>query len=64
MVTDARLMAVDSFDAATAARTVGYTSPTQFSREYRRLYGQSPYRDAQTLRSAPARDKDTDAIRT
>jgi AraC-like DNA-binding protein len=43
---------------------VGYTSPTQFSREYRRLSGHSPYRDAQTLRSAPARDKDTDAIRT
>jgi AraC-like DNA-binding protein len=48
-----RLMAVDSFDAATAAQTVGYASPTQFSREYRRLYGQSPYRDAQALRGAP-----------
>jgi AraC-like DNA-binding protein len=49
-----RLMAVDSFDAATAANTVGYASPSQFSREYRRLYGRSPYRDAQALRIAPA----------
>jgi AraC-like DNA-binding protein len=44
------LMAVDSFDASTAAHTVGYASPTQFSREYRRQYGESPYRDARQLR--------------
>jgi AraC-like DNA-binding protein len=49
-----RLMVVDSFDAATAAHTVGYASPTQFSREYRRLYGRSPYRDAQVLRGVVA----------
>jgi AraC-like DNA-binding protein len=55
-----RLMAVDSFDAATAAQTVGYTSPTQFSREYRRLYGQSPYQDAQALRSTPGPDEYAD----
>jgi transcriptional regulator GlxA family with amidase domain len=46
-------MAVDSFDAATAANAVGYVSPTQFSREYRRLYGRPPRRDVQALRGAP-----------
>jgi transcriptional regulator GlxA family with amidase domain len=46
-------MAVDSFDAATAANAVGYVSPTQFSREYRRLYGRPPHRDVQALRGAP-----------
>jgi len=33
---------------------VGYDSPSQFSREYRRLFGAPPGRDAQRLRTDPA----------
>ncbi len=47
-----RLMVVDLLDATTAAHTVGYTSPSQFSRDYRRVYGDSPLRDALRLRTA------------
>jgi AraC-like DNA-binding protein len=31
-----------AMDAATAAYDVGYESPSQFSREYRRLFGSPP----------------------
>lgn len=34
-----------------AARSVGYASPTQFNREYRRLFGAPPARDAATIRN-------------
>lgn len=37
-----RLMIVTGLDAASAAYEVGYESPTQFSREYRRAFGQPP----------------------
>ncbi|WP_082551635.1 AraC family transcriptional regulator [Massilia sp. Root351] len=37
-------------DAATAAYQVGYESPSQFSREYRRLFGAPPMRDIKKLR--------------
>ncbi len=40
-----RLMLVESLTAASAAIAVGYESPTQFSREYRRLFGEPPHRD-------------------
>jgi len=40
-------------DAATAGFNVGYDSPSQFSREYRRLFGEPPLRDAARLRDAP-----------
>ena len=40
-----RLMLTDDYDATSAAFAVGYESPTQFSREYKRLFGQSPRRD-------------------
>lgn len=40
-------------DAVTAGFNVGYDSPSQFSREYRRLFGEPPMRDAVRLRSAP-----------
>lgn len=49
-----RLMLVDHFDAATAAFQVGYESPSQFSREYNRLFGQPPLRDITSLREAVA----------
>lgn len=37
-----RLMIVSGLDAASSAYDVGYDSPAQFSREYRREFGQSP----------------------
>jgi len=47
-------MLVDGLDAASAAFEVGYESPSQFSREYSRLFGQPPMRDIQALRSPDA----------
>jgi len=46
------LMAAGSIDVATAALTVGYESPTQFSREYRRMFGHPPLRDMKVIMSA------------
>jgi AraC-like DNA-binding protein len=40
-----RLMLVERMDVGTAGYSVGYQSPSQFSREYSRLYGMSPIRD-------------------
>ncbi|MBX4378295.1 helix-turn-helix domain-containing protein, partial [Mycobacterium tuberculosis] len=37
-----RLILSQSLDAATAGHAVGYDSPSQFSREYARLFGQPP----------------------
>lgn len=45
-----RLMLVENMDAATASFEVGYESPSQFSREYSRLFGNSPHRDITALR--------------
>jgi AraC-like DNA-binding protein len=45
-----RLMLSDRIDAATAAFQVGYESPSQFSREYNRLFGAPPLRDINNLR--------------
>ncbi|MFT4074332.1 MAG: AraC family transcriptional regulator [Asticcacaulis sp.] len=45
-----RLMLVESCDAGTAGHRVGYLSPSQFSREYSRLYGCPPARDIESLR--------------
>jgi len=49
-----RLMLSDRLDAATAAFQVGYESPSQFSREYSRLFGAPPLRDVNQLRRLPA----------
>lgn len=50
-----RLMIGEARDAQAAAFEVGYESPSQFSREYARLFGQPPARDAARLRAdAPA----------
>jgi AraC-like DNA-binding protein len=49
-----RLMFVEHMDVGTAGYTVGYQSPSQFSREYSRLYGQSPLRDIGAARSQMA----------
>jgi AraC-like DNA-binding protein len=45
-----RLMLAEHLDAATAAFQVGYESPSQFSREYSRLFGVPPLRDITNLR--------------
>ena len=37
--------------AVTASQTVGYESPTQFSREYSRLFGAPPKRDVSRVRA-------------
>jgi AraC-like DNA-binding protein len=48
-----RLMLAENQDATTAAFQVGYESPSQFSREYSRLFGNSPLRDITNLRQMP-----------
>lgn len=45
-----RLMLAERMDAANAAFQVGYESPSQFSREYNRLFGAPPLRDITNLR--------------
>jgi AraC-like DNA-binding protein len=49
-----RLMLNEGADAAAAAFAVGYESPSQFSREYSRLFGAPPRRDVDGLRPRPA----------
>jgi len=49
-----RLMLIERLDAATAAFRVGYESPSQFSREYNRLFGNSPVRDIASMRQVAA----------
>lgn len=46
-----RLMATDAATAETAAFQVGYASPSQFSREYSRMFGIAPRRDIAGLRA-------------
>jgi AraC-like DNA-binding protein len=45
-------MLTEELDAASAAFEVGYESPSQFNREYKRFFGQPPMRDIQTLRAS------------
>ena len=49
-----RLIMSEALDAATAAHRVGYDSPSQFSREYRRLFGAPPIQDVSRLKVVPA----------
>lgn len=49
-----RLMLVEPVDVTTASFQVGYESPSQFSREYSRLFGASPLRDIHNLRQQVA----------
>ncbi len=44
-----RLMLTEHIDASKAAFEVGYESPSQFSREYSRLFGAPPMKDIKTL---------------
>jgi AraC-like DNA-binding protein len=45
-------MITGELDAASAAFEVGYESPSQFNREYRRFFGQPPMRDIKALRDS------------
>lgn len=48
-----RLMLMERLDVSRAAFAVGYESPSQFSREYGRLFGTAPSRDISLLRGQP-----------
>jgi AraC-like DNA-binding protein len=45
-----RLMLVENEDAALAGLAVGYESPTQFNREYKRMFGEPPHRHVSRLK--------------
>jgi len=47
-------MSIHGLDAGSAALEVGYESASQFTREYKRLFGQTPMRDTRTLRATDA----------
>lgn len=47
-----RLMLAEDADATRAAYQVGYESPSQFSREYSRMFGAPPKKDIESLRVA------------
>lgn len=49
-----RMMFADGIECATAGHRVGYESPSQFSREYRRLFGAPPRAEIARLREAGA----------
>jgi AraC-like DNA-binding protein len=51
-----RMMLIENQDAATVAFQVGYESPSQFSREYSRLFGEPPLRDITNLRQMTANE--------
>jgi transcriptional regulator GlxA family with amidase domain len=45
-----RLMFAEGLECAAAGHRVGYASPSQFSREYRRLFGAPPRVEIARLR--------------
>lgn len=47
-----QIMLAEDVDATQAAYQVGYESPSQFSREYARMFGAPPMRDIERLRIA------------
>lgn len=46
-----RLMVHDGYNAGIAARAVGYESSSQFSREFKRLFGMTPVEEAEQTRA-------------
>lgn len=52
-------MSIHGLDAGSAALAVGYESASQFTREYKRLFGQTPMRDSRALRSPESLRTDT-----
>lgn len=51
-----RLMLSECMDVTTAAMEVGYESSSQFTREYKRLFGQPPYKDIKSSRKSYVTD--------
>ncbi len=47
-----RLMLGEDLDAASAGQRVGYRDASHFTRDYKRLFGEPPARDAERLREA------------
>ncbi len=52
-----RLLLGEDMDAASAAFRVGYEDASQFSREYKRQFGEPPMRDIERLRGADTADR-------
>jgi AraC-like DNA-binding protein len=48
-----RLMVAEAVNVETAAFAVGYESPSQFSREYSRMFGTAPKRDSRSIKTVP-----------
>ena len=54
-----RLMVSNALNVETACFQVGYESPSQFSRDYSRMFGAPPKRDARAMQSAFWKDRAT-----
>jgi AraC-like DNA-binding protein len=52
-----RLMVTTGYNVETACFEVGYESPSQFSREYARMFGTPPKRDAKRVQTAIQNDR-------
>ena len=52
-----RLMISDAIRVEAASFQVGYESPSQFSREYARMFGAPPKRDAKQMQTALREDR-------
>ena len=48
---EARLLLLSAGDVAGVGYAIGYESPSQFSRDYRRLFGAPPGRDGAAIRA-------------
>jgi AraC-like DNA-binding protein len=59
-----RRMVADQVEAATVAFSVGYESASQFNREYKRLFGEPPRRDIETIQASPDRGSNRAEPRT
>lgn len=59
-----RLMISTAFNVETACFQVGYESPSQFSREYARMFGIPPKRDARQMRATFRQDSPAQALGT